>query len=499
MELRARIRPNLRHAGLLAALSALLVPAVAGTTPAEAAKAPVVKRATPKHVFVGQTLTLRGRHFRPGIGKNTVAFKRKGAKVVLVRSDKSTKKMLKVKLPKRLEKVLPVRNGAPGPDASAGPRARRRASASGYTRPSRSPIVGPERPPAPPRPPAPTRRRLRSRRRAQRGRGRRRQRPALTIDLRAGLRSSDRCKADTDGDGVDDGYEYQSARDLNDDEYQERRKRSSPTRQAAVPEPAVRRTRTSTTTATPAARPRSTRSGTTVPRTAPPRTLKRLSTRTATSTPPTAATAPATASRRWSPRATPARGSSSAGRGPRATRAVLNRGVAVTSPRDDATRFTSATSTAATASSAEDIPYYDYDGNGFLSDDERDEDADGLTNYDEAHGRCTPEYWARAATPSEKPYPITYAGTELVDPDTDGDGVPRRRRRPGPRRRAEPHGAAAARCRGRNAVVGRPCAATDERDDRRKAHRARPGEAVQPVPAVQQFADLRAASSIRAT
>ena len=59
-------------------------------------------------VFVGQTLTLRGRNFRPGIGKNAVAFKRKGAKVVFVRSDKSTKKMLKVKLPKRLEKILPV-------------------------------------------------------------------------------------------------------------------------------------------------------------------------------------------------------------------------------------------------------------------------------------------------------------------------------------------------------------------------------------------------------
>ena len=30
----------------------------------------------------------------------------------------------------------------------------------------------------------------------------------------------DPCNADTDGDGVEDGYEYQSAKDLNDDEYQ---------------------------------------------------------------------------------------------------------------------------------------------------------------------------------------------------------------------------------------------------------------------------------------
>ena len=31
---------------------------------------------------------------------------------------------------------------------------------------------------------------------------------------------SNPCNLDTDGDGVDDGFEYQSAKDLNDDEYQ---------------------------------------------------------------------------------------------------------------------------------------------------------------------------------------------------------------------------------------------------------------------------------------
>ena len=85
MDYRARTRPMLRRACQMAALSALLVPAVAGTATAQAAKAPVVTKVAPKHVFVGQTLTLRGRNFRTGIGKNTVAFKRKGAKVVLVR------------------------------------------------------------------------------------------------------------------------------------------------------------------------------------------------------------------------------------------------------------------------------------------------------------------------------------------------------------------------------------------------------------------------------
>jgi hypothetical protein len=66
--------------------------------------------------------------------------------------------------------------------------------------------------------------------------------------------------------------------------------------------------------------------------------------------------------------------------------------------------------------------YFDFDFDGKLSDDERDEDADGLTNYDEATGRMTPQYWM-GCYKKEKPFPITYAGTDLVDPDSDGDGV----------------------------------------------------------------------------
>ena len=36
----------------------------------------------------------------------------------------------------------------------------------------------------------------------------------------------------------------------------------------------------------------------------------------------------------------------------------------------------------------------------------------------------TSEYWAQCyAANKETPYPITYAGIDLTDPDTDGDGI----------------------------------------------------------------------------
>jgi hypothetical protein len=221
MELRARIPAPLRRAGLLAALPALLVPAAAGTTTAQAkAHSPIVKRITPKHVFVGQTLTVHGRYFRRGLNKNTVAFKRPGARAVFVRADKGTTRLLKITLPKRLEKVLVVQNGTPTP-TTLQIRVLAQKFGKRFTSRSKSPIVGPEKPPTPPKP--------------------------ATVDPNAdcdadGVKNSvdgdddndllpdsversissllDTCKADTDGDGIEDGYEYQSAKDLNDDEYE---------------------------------------------------------------------------------------------------------------------------------------------------------------------------------------------------------------------------------------------------------------------------------------
>jgi hypothetical protein len=69
---------------------------------------------------------------------------------------------------------------------------------------------------------------------------------------------------------------------------------------------------------------------------------------------------------------------------------------------------------------------YYYDGitlnDGYLDDAERDEDADGLSNTDETHRRMTAIFWTSCYS-AEKPFHLGYEGTDVIDPDTDGDGV----------------------------------------------------------------------------
>lgn len=77
------------------------------------------------------------------------------------------------------------------------------------------------------------------------------------------------------------------------------------------------------------------------------------------------------------------------------------------------------------------LPLNYSDGNqvtdGITRDDLRDADNDGLGNWDEAHGPMTSEWWKAQYDGTndvkEKPYPVVFAGTDLFDPDSDGDGV----------------------------------------------------------------------------
>jgi IPT/TIG domain-containing protein len=81
------------------------------------------------------------------------------------------------------------------------------------------------------------------------------------------------------------------------------------------------------------------------------------------------------------------------------------------------------------------LDYMDH-GDGFLQDDERDADGDGLGNWDEKYGRMTAKFWddlmsGQGGFTKETHYYmrdgsgaiLSFPGTSHVDPDTDGDGV----------------------------------------------------------------------------
>src|SRR4051794_18140629 len=222
MELRARIRHFARPAAFGAALTALLVPAVAGTATAaaKAKKYPVVTSVRPMNPKVGDTIVIRGRNFNRGKNKNTVVFKRDGSRAVFAKSTLATAKQIRVVVPETLRAFLPdnttarfrlrilskrfskqFTTNAASPSVTATPK-----PTGGGTTVNGGTIVTPNAPGTPTTP------------------GK-----VCTGDedgdmLDAALENKlglDACNADSDDDGVPDGYELKSARDLNDDEYQD--------------------------------------------------------------------------------------------------------------------------------------------------------------------------------------------------------------------------------------------------------------------------------------
>jgi hypothetical protein len=420
----------MRRAGLAAALTALLVPAVAGTATADAkTRAPVVKRITPKRVFVGETLTIHGRYFRPGVLKNTVAFKRRGAKVVLVRADKGTRKLLRVTLPKRLEKVLVVQNGTPVPTTL---QVRVMSSRFGkrFTSRSKSPLVGPQKPPVPPTP-----------KEADPngdcdGDGQINKIDTdddndLLTDTLEKSHKLDGCKVDSDGDKVEDGYEYQSARDLNDDEYE------TPNEYAPYPE---KRPYPNALDGTDGATDHDGDDLSLLEEyelwkvtlnDGAPRTLASLGYSAGEQysinvrSGGTGLRQPALVAASYDKQLSFLGWASGAGFTPVGLSSVDGNYPAMAGVAewwDARTPYDIRDMDRSGAAAGSELTYYDFDGTGLLSDSERDEDADGLSNWAETRGCMNRDYWA-GLYKKETPYYLNYAGTRLDDADTDGDGI----------------------------------------------------------------------------
>jgi hypothetical protein len=433
MELRARIRPYARRTVLMAAFGALLAPATAGAATADAAarkarKYPVVTSVRPLDAAVGDTLTIRGRNFKRGRNKNSVLFKRDGGRAIFVKADVGTSKLLKVKVPQRLTAALLVQNGAP-----VATRFRIRVLADRlskkFTRASLSPTIGPERPPAPPEPPQAD--------------------PNGDCDGDGVLNSVDTdddndllsddterslkldgCKPDTDGDGVEDGYEYHSALDWNDDEHQQPN--------AVLPYPAKM----------PYPNPLDAEDANidhdgdsltlkeeydlwiyTVHNEGAPRDLNALAysdgeqyTRSARGA--DGHRVPTLGAAGYDKQVDFLNWAGAAG----------YRNVMLAAPGQnwytsrtafDIRDFNRSGAVEATPNGfarAAEATYYDTNNDGWLSDEERDEDADGLTNFMETRGCMLRSYWDKLYD-KETPYYLSYSGTRLDDGDSDGDGV----------------------------------------------------------------------------
>jgi hypothetical protein len=209
---------------LVCALFAV-VPATAG-----AATPPKVTSVAPLKLKIGDRMTIRGKGFLAGKNRNTVIFKATGARAVFVKAETATKTKLVVKVPVKLASFLKVTAGRPTPTRFQLRVLARRLSAS-YTPKGKSPVIaaaaaapaaaaktptaaastGSAAPAATTAPALSPYEQCWANARALPAGDADADGMPNAVELAYGVNP---CVSDSDGDGMIDGYEYESARDL---------------------------------------------------------------------------------------------------------------------------------------------------------------------------------------------------------------------------------------------------------------------------------------------
>jgi hypothetical protein len=195
---------------LLLFIAAFLLALPASAMAAKARTAsPTVKSVSPKKVRIGQTLTIKGKNFVKGNRKNSVVFSNSKRAAVFLRAGRAGKTSLKVQLSDKLLKLLTVKNGSyvgtrlrlrvisrragvrlsavrssPVVYPAIGKNGAGGGGGGGVTGPTEACPAGSE------------------------------DGDLIPYDVEVAIQTNP-CNKDTDGDGMEDGWEYQSALDLN--------------------------------------------------------------------------------------------------------------------------------------------------------------------------------------------------------------------------------------------------------------------------------------------
>ena len=409
-----------RPTALLLSLAAVALLALPAATSAATSKRPTITRVNPMRLEVGDKLTLRGRNFNASRKRTTVIFRASDGRSAFAKPTSATRTKLVLRVPSAVARIIgtkPTRLRLRVLSGKFGPFTRRRLSPvvvpANYVAPS---PVSPGAPGAP-------------------GTGTPTTPPkdctpgdydgdlllnALEVTLK-----TDPCLKDTDGDGIEDGFEYRSAVDLNNDEYQDPNQ--------SLPYPGTR----------PYPNPLDPGDGNldydgdTLSQ-AVEQSLWRYSTTAATRT-----LTPLTYSdglqhsiyelqagqgdRRF-PSLSATNYSKDAEFVAWATAAFYrNVYLNVHNGAKPAGVYGLFDANLDGAESNAERYQLDRDGSGFLNDAERDEDADGLSNGEENTRRMNRAWWIGCYSSDngaeEKPYYVKYTGTAANNPDSDGDGI----------------------------------------------------------------------------
>jgi hypothetical protein len=172
---------------------------------------PVIRKVKPMDLKIGDTLVITGKNFREGKLRNTVIFSREGAMSVFVKADEATKTQIKVVVPAKLGPFLKQKKGK-GRATRFSLRVLATSVSKKATPASLSPVINPASgtvtDPSIASPDDCDKDGVSNAKDTDDDDD------LLSDDLEAKIKT-DPCKADTDGDGVEDGYEYYSAIDLN--------------------------------------------------------------------------------------------------------------------------------------------------------------------------------------------------------------------------------------------------------------------------------------------